>query len=97
MKNENDGVQEALRKKALGYETQEVVEEWGVSDGQLQLVKRKVTQKEVPPDLSALKAYMELSTPTDKYESMSVEQLLAERERLISQLKNYDKGEQNET
>ena len=97
MKNESDGVQEALRKKALGYESEEVVEEWGVNDGELQLVKRKVTKKEVPPDLSALKTYMEISTPTDRYESMSVEELLQERDRLLSQLKNYDEGELYET
>lgn len=90
MKKPKDGAKEALRKKALGYEAVEVVEEWGMSDGEMQLVKRKVTKKEVPPDLSALKAYIESQENQDEYEAMSVEQLIAEREKLLEQLK-YEK------
>lgn len=91
MKKPKDGAKEALRKKALGYESCEVVEEWGMSDGEMQLIKRKVTKKEVPPDLSALKVYMEEENGKDEYGQMSVEELMAERERLLCQLKKTNK------
>ena len=91
MKKPTDGAREALRKKALGYESCEVVEEWGVSDGEMQLLKRKVTKKEVPPDLSALKVYMEEECQKDEYHEMSIEELMAERDRLLSQLKKTNK------
>lgn len=96
MKNSQKGVREALRKKALGYSTSEIVEEWGMQDGSMQLVKRKVTTKDVPPDLSALKVYME-DEKESEYEAMSVEELMAERDKLLAQLKKTKKGEENET
>ena len=97
MKKPQKGVREALRKKALGYEAREVVEEWGVSDGEMQLLKRKVTTKEVPPDLSALKTYMEVEGAESEYEAMSVEQLLEERDRLLAELKKTKKEIEDET
>ena len=48
-------VTEALRRRALGYEADEVVEEYGFTEGEAVLLKRKVTKKDVPPDIQAAK------------------------------------------
>ena len=75
----------ALRKKAFGYKTEEIVEEYGAVDGDLSLIKRKVTIKDVAPDLSALKAYMEYKND-NVYEKMSTAELEKEKERLLLEL-----------
>jgi hypothetical protein len=76
----------ALIKKALGYDATEVVEEY-VSDenGDVKLTKKKVTKKNVPPDITAIKLLLGEQTPLQE---MSDEELLAERERLIGLLKS---------
>lgn len=79
----------AVKKKAEGYKTEECVEEYGVNEGILTLCKRKVTLKEVPPDLSALKMLMEIDGG-DEYETMSEEQLQAEKQRLLKLLKEKE-------
>ncbi|MDR0426316.1 MAG: hypothetical protein LBH24_04000, partial [Clostridiales bacterium] len=59
----------AVRKKALGYTFDESVEEYASVDGALQLVKKKVTKREAPPDVSAARLMLELSAPaSDGYE-----------------------------
>ncbi len=75
----------ALRKKAFGYKTEEIVEEYGAIDGDLSLLKRKITIKDVAPDLSALKAYMEYKND-NVYEKMSTTELEKEKERLLLEL-----------
>ncbi|MBR2871757.1 MAG: hypothetical protein IKB98_10385 [Clostridia bacterium] len=97
-KNKKQGLNEqeiklALAKKALGYDATEVVEEYVLSEqGEVQLTKRKVTTKSVPPDVSALKVLMEghekdISEWTD-------EQLEKEKQRLLKMLDESQKGEQ---
>jgi hypothetical protein len=84
----------AIAKKALGYDATEVVEEYVLSEqGEVQLTKRKVTTKSVPPDVSALKLLMEDSTEKDITE-YSDEQLEQERQRLLKLLEQSPKGEQ---
>ena len=51
----NKKINKALIKRALGYASKEVVEEFTQSDGDLVLTKRKITKKNVPPDMSAVK------------------------------------------
>ena len=68
----------AVRKKAVGYTAEECVEEYGVSEGQLTLCKRKITVKEVPPDLSAVKMLMDLDEASP-YDNMSEEALENEK------------------
>ena len=78
-------LEQALIKKALGYDATEVVEEY-VGDGEeIKLSKKKVTIKNVPPDMSALKFLLdetqkEVSEMTDK-------ELYEEKVRLLSLLK----------
>ena len=48
-------VRNAILKVALGCSVEEVTEEYGVTDGELTLVKRRETRKDIPPDLKAVR------------------------------------------
>lgn len=74
----------ALIKKALGYDYKEIVEEYVSSDeGEVKLAKKKVTKKNVPPDITALKLLLDSQTPISQ---MSDEQLEQEKKRLLKLL-----------
>ncbi|MDE6373610.1 MAG: hypothetical protein K2L72_03840 [Clostridia bacterium] len=76
-------VKDALAKCAVGLSASEVTEEFAVENGELKLVKKKVTRREIPPDLKAVKMLLDgdaLSSATDG-------ELAAERDRLIKMLK----------
>lgn len=82
-------VRNAIMKVALGCSVEEVTEEYGVSDGQLTLVKRRETRKDIPPDLKAVRLLME----GQDFSAMSDEELEKERKRLIARLKEeQDEG-----
>ena len=76
-------VKDAVLKVALGYSLEEVTEEYDARDGELKLVKRKETRKDIPPDLKAV----QLLLSEDNYSALSDEELQAEKIRLINQLK----------
>lgn len=76
-------IKDAIMKVALGYSLEEVTEEYGVEDGELRLVKRKETKKDVPPDLKAVKLLMD----EKDYSVLSDEELEAEKQRLLKRLK----------
>ena len=77
---------EALIKKALGYDCTEVVEEYvGGEEGEIKLCKKKVTTKNVPPDMTALKILLD-EKQTDLSE-LTDEELLLEKKRLLGLLK----------
>ena len=80
---EEGNVKEALKKCAVGFGTSEGVEEDAVEDGELKLVKRKVTRRDIPPDIKAVKMLLD----DEDISAMSDEQLESERQRLIKQLK----------
>ena len=80
---ENDLLRQALIKKATGYDTDEIITEYVFTDDEERIVKKKVTTKSIPPDITAIK--MLLST-TEDYNDLSDEQLVAERDRLIGLL-----------
>lgn len=76
---------EALIKKALGYDATEVVEEYVAGEeGDVKLIKKKVTKKNVPPDITAIKILLE--NQSESIEEMSDEQLEKEKARLIKLL-----------
>ena len=76
---------EILRKKALGYEVTEVTKEYAMdNDGNAKLIKEKESTKYIPPDLTALKTYLELKDG-DLVE-MTDEELQREKERLLQEL-----------
>ena len=79
-------IKDAIMKVALGYSLEEVTEEYGVEDGELKLVKRKETKKDIPPDLKAVKLLME----NKDYSVLSDEELEAEKQKLLKQLKEED-------
>ena len=81
-KKDENSFQNALIKKALGYDTKEIVEEYvGGEEGEIKLSKKKITTKNVPPDISALK--MLLEKEEKPLSELSDEELEAEKNRLI--------------
>lgn len=84
-----DDILDAVRKRACGYEAEEVVEEYAVVDGSLELVKKRITKKDVPPDISAAKLIMDSGEISD----LSDEQLEAEKNRLLKELEKADKNQ----
>ena len=81
-------IRKALLDKALGYTTQEVIEEYGLSGEEFVLQKRKTSTKSYPPDLSALQMLMEEVCEEDnKFSKLSNEELEKEKIRLIKLLK----------
>ena len=81
---EEDKIRDAILKVALGFTVEEVTEEYDAKEGELRLVKRKETKKDVPPDLKAVKLLLEDGTD---YSALTDEQLEAEKQRLIRQLR----------
>lgn len=77
-----------MLKKAAGYETEETQEEYSLVDGEMTLVKRKVTHKEVPPDISALKLLLGDGEP----QPVSREEIENERKELTKEFFNLMKN-----
>lgn len=79
---------DALIKKALGYDCTEVVEEYVSGDeGEIKLTKKKVTKKNVPPDITAIKILLDKNGGA--VEDMTDEELEEEKKRLLMLLKEY--------
>ncbi len=94
--NEEGLIKKALLKKALGYSTREVVEEYVLDeDGVKRLAKKKITKKNVSPDIAAMRVLIERYGEDDyaaKLRSMTDKQLQEERDRLLKLLKEEDDG-----
>lgn len=88
-------IKDALLKKALGYESVEIVEEYTTDEnGQAVLSKRKITKKFNPPDINALRFLLEQSSLSDdEISHMTDSQLIQEKERLLQLLKEKEKEE----
>lgn len=84
-----DEVRDAVLKVALGFQVEEVTEEYDARDGELKLIKRRETRKDIPPDLKAVRLLLE---GTD-YSALSDEELEAERARLTAALSENKKEE----
>lgn len=82
-------LQEQLYKKAVGYIYKEIVKEYAANkDNKLVLVKKKVTEKEAPPDVSAAKVIFEQSPAfDDEIDTLNPEELEKLRLKLINDLK----------
>lgn len=83
-----------LYKKALGYKTEEVQEEFVNDEGKLELVKRKISTKHVPPDISAAKIYLEI-TENNSLKDMTDDELESEKTRLLKLLKEEEETNEN--
>lgn len=91
--NQQDLLKKSLLKKARGFIVEEIVEESVKSDenSKLNLVKRKTTTKEIPPDMSAIKYLMELENlNNDRYSQMTDEELRQEKINLLKLLKEEE-------
>ena len=80
----DEGVKDAMLRRALGFEADEVVEEYAFQEGEAVLLKRKVTNKTVPPDVAAAKMLSEEEKPLS---ALSPEALQAEKKRLLAMLR----------
>ncbi|MGN1201360.1 MAG: hypothetical protein ACI4R8_03800 [Candidatus Caccovivens sp.] len=94
---EEEEIKRALLKRAVGYESDEIVEEYSTDEnGNAVLVKRKITKKYNPPDINALKFLLEQEEfSDDEISKMTDAELLAEKRRLLQLLKEKE-NEDNE-
>ena len=84
--NLKQDLKDVLIKKALGYDVQEVVEEYSSDgEGEVKLSKKKVTTKYIPPDMSALKLLLDENQK--EVAQMTDEELYEEKIRLLYLLK----------
>lgn len=86
---DSEKLSKSLLKKALGYTVDEVVEEY-VSEGEgdgMKLVKKKITKKHIPPDISAVKTLLESFGEEDTpLNEKTDEELLQMREAIIAEI-----------
>ncbi|MBO4323657.1 MAG: hypothetical protein J5836_03245 [Clostridia bacterium] len=81
----------ALIKRAVGYDAQEIVEEFSRSEeGEERLCKRKVTTKNFPPDVTAAKLLFDIQEEED-LALLSDEQLEEEEIKLYKILEESKK------
>ena len=80
----------ALLKRALGFEVEEVAEEFVRSsfDGELVLMKRKVSKHLVQPEVNAMKILLSLTDelPLEELEKLTAEELTQKRDALLGKL-----------
>ena len=96
MKDENnefskfkEKIQESLVKKAIGYQYNEIIEEYSVDENGEKLTKKKVTTKDVPPDLSAVKLLLDsMNVNHNDFENMTDDELKQEIQNAIKLLEN---------
>ena len=87
---EQNDIYDALVKRALGHTVTEESTEYSVDrNGAEKIVRKKISVKEVPPELSALKLL--LKERKENFDGMTEEQLLKEKERLLKMLSDEDK------
>lgn len=89
--NTKKKITQALVKKAIGFDTVETVEEFSETDGEIRLLKRKVTTKSVPPDVSAVKLLMEMQSDERDIADLTDDELEKERVRLMKLLEEKKK------
>lgn len=86
MKDFNEKIKKALLKKALGYTATEVIEEYTNTDEGMVLQKKKITSKDIPPDLASFKALLENNSAKGEFDDLSDEQLIEEKNKLLKML-----------
>lgn len=94
---DEEEIKRALCRRAVGFECDEIVEEFVADEnGNAVLSKRKITKKFNPPDVSALRFLLEQSNLyDDDISKMTDEELLREKERLLSLLKEKEVKNEN--
>lgn len=87
-------IERALIKRAIGYSVTETVEEFADNEDEMRLTKRKVTKKDVPPDISAAKLLLDMETEEVDVESLSDSELEEEKQRLLKILEENNENKQ---
>lgn len=85
----------ALYKKAVGYQTDEIVEEYVYDEsGDFKLNKKKITKKFVSPDLQCAKMLLDKlkDNSKPKLREVSDEELLLEKQKVIKDLERFKKS-----
>lgn len=78
---DNKKLLESVIKKAAGYESVETQEEYSLIEGEMTLTKRKITTKDIPPDITALKLLLGDEQP----EQVTREDIERERKALTEE------------
>lgn len=79
---------EQLLKRASGYEQVEEITEYVIDEeGNKRAVKEKRQVKNIPPDVSAIKLYLEQKERESALTTLTDEELESEKMRLIAMLK----------
>lgn len=86
---DEEKVAKQLLKKAMGYSVDEVVMEYvNDDDNNMKLVKKKVTKKHIPPDMSAVKTIIEkYFEGDDNLIKYSDEELNLMRKQILKEIK----------
>lgn len=79
-----DKLKKKLLQKAMGYDYEEVTEEYVLENGEMKLSKRKVNKKHCPADNSAIKVLLEEGD--DGLSGLTEKELREERERIIEEI-----------
>ena len=88
LRNQSLNEKEKLIKLVKHYNMKEVIEEYAEVDGNMKLLKRKVTVKSVPPDTTAVKIITDNTKETKK---LSDDKLEEEKQKLLKILKDNEK------
>lgn len=86
----NEKLKQTLIKKATGYKVEESVCEYGMCEDEMKLVKKKVSTKYFPPDLSAINIL--LNENESNYKELTDEQLEQEKLKILNLLKEIESG-----
>lgn len=93
-----DDLIEALKLKAFGYQTKEIIEEYALDDHENErLIKKKVTKKNVPPDITAVKVLLELQQLENQTDvsKLTNEELDEKIDEIIKKLKENENDNWN--
>lgn len=90
---DRERVRRALLKKALGYTVEEAVEEYASDGEELRLVKRKVSTRHLPPELTAAKEI--LAGREGRAAELSDEELLAACRLLFYEVFGGEEGSES--
>lgn len=92
-KQQDENLYLAMQSRARGCESKEVIEEYAIDEEQkdVKLIKKKITTKYLPPDVSAAKMCLGMTQENlGIYQDMTDEELFAEKKRLLSMLKDME-------
>ena len=87
LRNQNLNEKEKLIGLVKHYNMKEVIEEYTEVDGDMKLLKRKVTVKNVPPDITIIKM---ITDNTKEVKKLSDDELEEEKQKLLKLLKDKE-------